>query len=147
MATLMVRWRRVVAGALIAFLGSIFLIVAVISGYAFKLGFEARGAPDPARINAFAGSVAPVLGPLSLALAVLLTGYWAARGAGSSSKQHGLLVGVLAIVPTLMFVRVPNLRALGNLALPVIAGWVGGWLAGRRTVNTPLQPGSPAGAA
>jgi hypothetical protein len=86
-----------------AVLGSIFLTVAVITGYAFKLGFEARGAPDPARINAFAGSVAPVLGPLSLALAVLLTGYWAARGAGSSSKQHGLLVWIVCAREIILF--------------------------------------------
>jgi hypothetical protein len=143
------RWGRIVAAALFAFLGSVALTFAVIAAYGFKLGFEARGAPDPRRIEVFARTVAPVLGPLSLTLLVLLAALWAARGVPGRSAQHGLAVGVFAALPTLVFAGVPGVRDLIGLALPVGAGWVGGWLVGHsrhRWVSAPPTSSGPGAA-
>ncbi len=63
-----VRWRRIVSAAVVAFLGSMLVTILVVTGYAFTLGFQARGAPDPTRISEFARQVGPTWGPVLLAL-------------------------------------------------------------------------------
>ena len=42
-----VRWRRIVPGAVVAFLGSMLVTILIVTGYAFTLGFQARGSRRP----------------------------------------------------------------------------------------------------
>ena len=38
------RWWRIVSTAAVAFVGSMLIIILIVTGYAFMLGFQARGA-------------------------------------------------------------------------------------------------------
>lgn len=91
------QWWRIVRTALAAFLVSMFASMMVVVAYALVLGFEARGAPDPTKIKAFAGEVAPVAGPLLLLATTALLVYKTTRNVAPPAL-HGLLSGAVAAV-------------------------------------------------
>ena len=124
-----VPWLSIVLTGLLAFVVSIAVSAAVVAGYAFALGMQARGAPDPDKIAAFAGRVIPVLGPLLLSLLVLFAARRVVRRAKSPQLWHGVLVGVMAALPTLMFVRSPGLVDVVGLLLPLASAWLGAFWA------------------
>lgn len=132
-----VPWLSIVLTGLLAFVLSLVVIAAVMAGYAFALGMQARGAPDPNKIAAFASRVIPILAPLLLSLLVLFAARRVVRRARSPQLWQGVLVGVVAALPTLMFVRSPGLADVVGLLLPLASGWLGAFWAmnrsGRRT--------------
>ena len=124
-----VPWLSIVLTGLLAFVVSMAGIAAVMAGYAFTLAILAHGAPDPERIAAFANRVIPFLGPLLLSLLVLFAARRVVRRAKSPQLWHGLLVGVIAALPTLMFMRRPGLVDVAGLLLQPASGLLGAFWA------------------
>jgi hypothetical protein len=132
-------WLSIVLTGLLAFVVSMIVVAGTIAGYAFVIAFKAQGAPDPAKIEAFATRVVPFLGPAALALLVLLAAWWVVRRAKSTQLWHGVLVGVVAALPTLMFIRRPDLGDAVGLVLPPLSGLAGAFL-GRVREGQPTTP-------
>ena len=133
-----VPWLSIVLIGLLAFVISIVITTAVITGYAFVLGFQARAAPDPAKIAAFASRVVPFLGPSVLALLVVFGARRVVQRTSSPQLWYGVLVGVFAALPTLVFMRSPGLGDVVALLLPPASGLLGAYWAmsrSRRTVQ------------
>ena len=128
-----VPWLSIVLTGLLAFVVSMVVIAAVMAGYAFTLAIQAQGAPDPNKIAAFANRVIPFLGPLALSLLVLFAARRVGRRAKSPQLWYGALVGVIAALPTLMFMRRPGLVDLVGLLLTPASGWLGSFWAMSRS--------------
>jgi hypothetical protein len=124
-----VPWLSIVLTGLLAFVVSMAVIAAVMAGYAFALAMQAQGAPDPNKIAAFANRVIPFVGPLVLSLLVLFAARRVVRRAKSPQLWHGVLVGVMAALPTLMFMRHPGLADVVGLLLPPASGLLGAFWA------------------
>jgi hypothetical protein len=120
-----VPWLSIVLAGLLAFVVSMAVIAAVMAGYAFALAMQAQGAPDPQRIAAFANRVIPLLAPLVLSLLVLFAARRVVRRARFPQLWHGGLVGVVAALPTLMFMRRPGLVDVVAFLLPPASGLLG----------------------
>lgn len=129
------RWWRIVSAAVAAFLGSMLVTTLIVTGYAFKLGVEARGAPDPARISAFANRVAPTWGPVLLVVCTAAGAFWVARRV-TDPLRHGLFVGAIAAVAGLLPTWPPDLWDAVIFGAVVGAGWIGGFV-GRRGKSVP----------
>src|SRR5688500_8402875 len=132
MAQQRVPWLSIVIAGLVAFVVSLIFGFLVVSVYAFSLGMQARGAPDPAKISAFASQVIPVLSPVLLSLLVFIGAYRVVRRARSPQIWQGVLVGVVAVLPSLFFMGVPDAIEIGGLLLPPAAGLIGAYFAMRR---------------
>jgi hypothetical protein len=128
-----VPWLSIVLTGLLAFVISMAITAAIVAGYAFALAMQAQGAPDPNKIAAFASRVIPFLGPLVLSLLVLFAARRVVRRAKSPQLWHGVLVGVVAALPTLMFMRHPGLADVVGLLLPPASGLLGAFWAMRRS--------------
>jgi hypothetical protein len=126
------RWRRIVAAALMAFVGSLLTTVVIVTGYAFTLGVRARGAPDPAKISAFAQQVSPTSGPVLLALFTAAAAWWVARRV-TDPIRHGVIVGLLAAIAGLVPAWPLGPRDAIVFAVVVGAGWIGARAGVRRT--------------
>lgn len=126
-----------VGAVLLAFAG----VALVITIYAFKLGLEARGAPDRDRISDFVNGVAPVLGPVLAFSFTFIAAWWVARKAAMARQAHGILVGTVAaafeIVIALGTGRGFSFTTVLSVVLVLAAGWLGGRLAGRGTREAP----------
>ncbi len=125
-----VPWLSIILTGLLAFVISIAVTAAIVAGYAFALAIQARGAPDPDKIAAFANRVIPFLGPLLLSLLVLFAARRVVRRAQSPQLWYGVLVGVMAALPTLMFLRGgAGLGDVIGLILPPASGLLGAFWA------------------
>jgi hypothetical protein len=132
-----VPWLAIVLTGLLAFVISMAVIAAVVASYAFVLAIQASGAPDPNKIATFANRVIPFVGPLLLSLLVLFAARRVVRRAKSQRLWHGALVGVVAALPTLMFMRRPGLVDVVGLLLPPASGLLGAyWAIARRTAES-----------
>lgn len=125
------KWGRLLLTAMAVPIADLLVITLVVMGYASKRAFQAQGAPDQARITQFAEH----FGRSSwFVIAVLLTvpgAMWAAHGAPLTARRHGALVGVIAGIAVSLAGLTLSVRTLGEFALMVAAGWLGGLLAGR----------------
>jgi len=126
------RWRRILPAVVVAFLGSMLATVLIVTAYAFVLGVQARGAPDPAKISAFASRVAPTSGSVLLALFTVAASLWVARRV-TDPIRHGIVVGVLAAIVGLLPAWPLEVWDLVVSAAVVVAGWIGALLAVRAT--------------
>ena len=112
----------------------VFLVITLAAtGYAFKLAFEVRGAPDQARIGHFA--------------AHLGRSYWClqffdgSRGSlGGPENQEsyqlqGVLVGLVAAATGFLMALTVSARTMAAFALTVGAGWLGGAMAARHRMK------------
>jgi hypothetical protein len=127
-----IRWVRVIVTAGVVSLISFILLFGLVTGYATVLGFQARGAPDPALISQFADQVAPWAGPIILMLVTLTAGAWLGRREGAAGPLNGLVVGGLAGLLNLVIGFSLSLGGLAAFVLTAAAGWLGGWLGSRR---------------
>jgi len=130
-------WISIVLAGLLAFVISFVLMAAVMAGYAFTLAMQAHGAPDQHKIEVFASRVLPYLGPLLLSLLVLLAARIVVRRAKAPRLWHGVLVGVVAALPTLVFMRHPSLGDVVGFILPPASGLLGAFWAMRRVKSVP----------
>ena len=131
------RWWRIAAAGVVAFLGSMLVTILIVTGYAFTLGFRARGAPDPTKISAFARQVGPTWGPVLLAVFTAVGALWVARRV-TDPVRHGVLVGAIAATAGLLPAWPPDLRDAAIFGTVVGAGWVGGFV-GRRARGLGLR--------
>lgn len=137
-------WWRIVPAAIGAFLGSLLVTILIVTGYAFALGVQARGAPDSTKIAAFANQVGPTWGPVLLAVFTAIGAIWVVRRV-TEPVRHGVLVGAVAATAGLFPAWPPDLQDAVISGAVVGAGWAGG-LVGRRATN-PVSGSSTGGGA
>jgi hypothetical protein len=136
-------WLSIVLAGLLAFVLSLAITTATVAGYAMTLAIKAKGQPNPDQIAAFANRYMPFLGGVALSLLVIIAARWVVRRAKSTRPWYGGSVGVVAALPTLMFIRRADLRELISLILPPLMGWLGG-LWGTSEVKNDLSRIAPA---
>ena len=129
-------WLKILLAGLLSFVTSFILVAVTMMGYAFTIAFQARGAPDPQKIEAFGNRMIPYVAPASLAVLVFLAAWWVARRAKSTQPWHGLLLGLVAALPTLVFMRRPDLGDLVRLVLPPLSGLAGAFVGRSRAIET-----------
>jgi len=138
------KWGRILVAGIGTSVAVLLIITLVVTGYAFKLAFEIRGAPDQTRLAQFAQH----LGRSSWwVLQVLLTGpaaAWGVRRLRNSRQLGGVLIGlVVAVTGLAMGLRI-SVRAIAVFALTVGAGWLGGAIAAHgRNDQAPRRSSMP----
>jgi ABC-type antimicrobial peptide transport system permease subunit len=125
------RWIRCSLAGLAAFAGAFALTAGVVFVYAFRLAFEVRGAPDPAKIQAFARAVAPMWGPWLRVIIVLAIAFWLGRNT-KSAVLEGVVVGLVAAIAGLWLAWPPDARGLAFFVGTIVAAVIGALLARRR---------------
>ncbi|MBC7187458.1 MAG: hypothetical protein H5U38_10525 [Calditrichaeota bacterium] len=125
-----IKWGWVLLGAVIAVGIAIFGVFAAVTGYAFHLAFQVRGAPDQQMINQFAARTSPVLASVLMGIGALLGGLLAARKGRPAAVKNGVAVGVLTALVGLIsdLLMGPDLWTAVAIALAVGGGWVAGQL-------------------
>jgi hypothetical protein len=122
---------RVLTAAVAVVAATFLLITLITTGFAFKLAFQARRAPDPARIGQFAQQVATIVWTPSLAALAIPAAFLAARAARSRDVFIGLEVGALAaILGCAPWFRATP-RGIIDVLVITAAGTLGGILARR----------------
>jgi hypothetical protein len=134
------RWGRIVLAAVAAFLASMLGTILIVTGYAFTLGFQARGAPDPTKISAFARQVGPTWGPVLLAVFTAVGALWVARRV-TAPVRHGVLVGLIAATAGLLPAWPPDVRDATIFGAVVGAGWVGAFVGRRAKSGAGIERG------
>jgi FtsH-binding integral membrane protein len=133
------KWGRILVAGVGTYVAAFLVITLVVTGYAFKLAFEVRGAPDQARIGQFA----EYLGRSSWwVLQILLTvpaATWAVRKVRSSHQLHGVLIGLVVAAMGLVMGFTMSVRTIAEFALTVGAGWLGGAMAAHHRMKQ--EPG------
>src|SRR5689334_10809594 len=130
-----VHWGTLILTALLVYISSFGVVFLTIVVYAFLLGFQARGAPDPARIQQFANQVGPWGGRLALVLLTVGASAWLARRRDSPAQTYGILLGVIVGLPNLLAIRSLGLAAVGVTVAAILAGWLGSFV-----VVKPISP-------
>ena len=125
------RWKRSLMAGMLVPITAMLVITLVVTGFAFKLAFAARGAPDQAKINAFAISFSrsawlPVCVVLTFAAA-----FWAGRPSGGSGPASGLIVGAIGAIAGLCLSGGLSAHTAVEALVVLAAGWVGGFIASR----------------
>lgn len=124
-------WKPIVFASLGVWVVSGVLVTAVIFGYAFSLGWAARGAPDQATINDFANAFGPLWGPRIGALLTGVAAVWVGRRAAASATASGLLLGLIVGVMPLMVRERIEPGFVATALLFVVLGAAGGWVGGQ----------------
>ena len=132
-----IRWFRILGAAVAVIAVSFLILMVIITGYAFVLAFQVRGAPDQNAINHFAARISPRLMPWLEMLLTLVAALIVARRAGTASILHGLFIGILAgllsLAVTLAFGGRLGLHNFVFLLIVVGLGWLGGFVGQKRT--------------
>jgi hypothetical protein len=131
-----IRWVRCLLAGVGAFAASLLLIAIIVFGYAFGLAFQLRGAPDQAKIQAFAQWLASSWGPIARILLTVVAGLWASRGLRSPALQ-GAVVGVTCGLAGLLRAWPPDPQAIAVFGAVWVAGMVGGLLGARKSPASP----------
>ncbi|MCX7000491.1 MAG: hypothetical protein NT106_09400 [Candidatus Sumerlaeota bacterium] len=135
-----VRWLRILIAAVAVIAVSFLLLMVIITGYAFVLAFQVRGAPDQNAINHFAAKVSPKLMPWLEMLLTLVVTFIVARRAETASIVHGLFIGILAgllsLAVILAFGGQLGLHNLVFLLTVVGLGWLGSFVGQKKTGRT-----------
>ena len=123
------KWGRILVAGIGTSVAVFLVITLVVTGYAFQLAFEIRGAPDQTRIAQFA----EYLGRSSWwVLQILLTvpaAALAVQKVQRSHPLHGVLIGLVVAVTGLAMGFTISPRTIAVFALTVGAGWLGGAMA------------------
>ena len=90
------KWGRILVAGIGTSVAVFLVITLVATGYAFKLAFEVRGAPDQARIGQFAAHLGRSYWWVLQILLTVPAAAWAARKVQRSPQLHGVLVGLVA---------------------------------------------------
>ena len=126
-----IKWGRVILTTLAVYVLSFLTVFIVVTLYAGYLGFQARGAPGPAMITAFADQYAPWIEPISLILFTILGAIWMARRIETAVPLHGVILGALTSLVNIIFDGL-SLNAILTTILTVAAGWLGSKLNARK---------------
>jgi hypothetical protein len=76
-------------------------------------------------ITAFANQYAPWIGPISLVLFTFLGAMWMVRRVETAIQLHGIVLGVLVSVVSIIFDRTFGPDVLITTILTIGAGWLG----------------------
>ena len=121
--------RIIIAGVAVVVLSTL-AVTLVVTGYAFYLAFQSRGAPDQKLISQFAQQISSVLAP---ALEILLTfvgAKWVRRKSRTNRLSCGLFVGIVVVLVAIFAQHLfgEPLKSSDGLwfALILSAGWLGG---------------------
>ena len=125
------KWSRIIVAGIGTSLAVFLVITLAATGYAFKLAFEVRGAPDQARIGQFAAHLGRSYWWVLQTLLAVPAAAWAVRKVQRSPQLHGVLVGLVAAAAGLVMAFTLSLRTMAAFALTVGAGWLGGAMAAR----------------
>jgi hypothetical protein len=125
------KWGRIVLVGIAVPAAVLLLITLVVTGYAFKLAFEVRGAPDQARIGQFAEYLGRSYWSILVILATVPATRWATRRIPSSRALHGALISVVVAAVSLLLGFTLTWRTIAEFLLTIAAGWLGGSLAAR----------------
>ena len=125
------KWGRIVLVGIGIPAAALLLHTLVVTGYAFKLAFEARGAPDQIRIAQFAEYLGRFYWSVLVILATVPATSWAIRRVPASHALHGACIGVVVGGVGLLLGFTVSVRTIVELVLTVGAGWLGGVLAAR----------------
>ena len=125
------KWGRILAAGIGTCVTVFLVITLVATGYAFKLAFEVRGAPDQARIGQFAAHLGRSYWWVLQILLTVPAAAWAVRKVQRSHQLHGVLVGLVAAAAGFAMSLTLSVRTMAALALTVGAGWLGGAMAAR----------------
>jgi hypothetical protein len=120
------RWGRILVAGIGAGVAVLLVITLLATGYAFKLAFEVRGAPDQARIGQFAAQLGRSYWWVLQVLLTVPAAAWAVRKVQRSHQLHGVLVGLVAGAAGFAIAFTLSVRTLAAFALTVGAGWLGG---------------------
>jgi hypothetical protein len=125
------KWGRILAAGIGTCVAVFLVITLVATGYAFKLAFEVRGAPDQARIGQFSEHLGRSYWWVLQILLTTPAAVWAVRKVQRSPQLHGVLVGLVAAAAGFAIALTVSVRTLAAFALTVGAGWLGGAMAAR----------------
>ena len=137
-----IRWLRAILAGIGAYIAGILLITLIVTGYAFRLAFQARGAPDQAKIAQFAKRFGDSWGLIPILVVTFLAAVWVARRVRPAAAIHGVLVGVIIAVVAFVVDHTLNAKTLIDFAATVAAGGVGGLIVGRTTANSSKESSS-----
>jgi len=126
------KWGRILLGGIGVPVVGLLLVTLITTGYAFKLAFEVRGAPDQARIGQFAEHLGRSYWWILQVLVTAPVAAWAARKARHAQRLHGALIGVVAALAGFALAFTVNSRTVTEFLLTVVAGWLGGAIAAQR---------------
>ena len=131
-----VRWRPVIGAVFAVIVVSFLIPITIVTGYAFVLAFQARGAPDQTAIHHFAASVSRKLMPWIEALLTFLFAIKVARNVKEARMLNGLAVGILSGLLSsaviLFFGGRIGSHTIVLLLVLVALGWTGGFI-GQKT--------------
>ena len=125
------KWSRILVAGIGTSVAVFLVITLAATGYAFKLAFEVRGAPDQARIGQFAAYLGRSYWWVLQILLTVPAAVWAVQKVQRSHQLHGVLVGLVAAVAGLAIAFTLSARTMAAFALTVGAGWLGGAMAAR----------------
>ena len=129
------KWGRILLFGIGVPVAGLLLVTLMTTGYAFKLAFEARGAPDQTRIGQFAEHLGRSSWWLLLIVLTVPAAAWAVRKVRDAHQLHGVLVGLVVAAPGLVMGFSMSFRTMAECALTVGAGWLGGTMASHRRVK------------
>jgi hypothetical protein len=129
------KWSRILVAGIGTSVAVFLVITLAATGYAFKLAFEVRGAPDQARIGQFAAHLGRSYWWVLQILLTVPAAAWAVRRIQKSAELHGALVGLVAAAAGFAIAFTLSVRTLVAFALTVGAGWLGGALTARHRLK------------
>jgi len=129
------KWSRILVAGIGTSVAVFLVITLAATGYAFKLAFEVRGAPDQARIGQFAAHLGRSYWWVLQILLTVPAAVWAVQKVQRSQQVHGVLVGLVAAAAGFAIAFTVSARTLAAFALTVGAGWLGGAMAARRRTD------------
>ena len=129
------KWSRILVAGIGTSVAVFLVITLAATGYAFKLAFEVRGAPDQARIGQFAAHLGRSYWWVLQILLTVPAAAWAVRRIQKSPELHGVLVGLVAAAAGLAISFTVSVRTIAAFALTVGAGWLGGAMAARHRLK------------
>jgi NO-binding membrane sensor protein with MHYT domain len=129
------KWSRIIVAGIGTSVAVFLVITLAATGYAFKLAFEVRGAPDQARIGQFAAQLGRSYWWVLQILLTVPAAVWAVQKVQRSHQLHGVLVGLVAAAAGFAIAFTVSARTLAAFALTVGAGWLGGAMAARHRMK------------
>jgi len=139
-------WLTLLLAGLASMLASFFCVFLVVFVYALALAFQARGAPDPQAIQSFANRIAPLLSDILPSLFALAFSFLALRRRPQSPLWYGLIIGLVAALPSLILSGQFDIPTLLPIAITVAAGFLGAVLAVQTGNARPNVPPNQTGA-
>lgn len=136
-----IRWTRVILAAVLSEAGVIAVLLTVIAIYSALI---APGITD-AEYQSLGQRVGYYVAPIAGAVTTFLMVLWVGRKLDTRHVANGVWVGVLSVILTAGFVfsARPEDRLMYGVAfiLRIVAGYLGGLVSQRRTVNRRLGGG------